>query len=102
MPPVPDEAASPTASQAYGRLAAASPAERTELVLRLIEGGRQGRLELPARDGQPALLEGVGLGAAALRGRLDPAAEAPWWSAETQGVRLQGADLRGAVLSLAD
>ena len=103
MPPVPNETALPVPLPTYERLAASSPAERTELVLQLIQGHPQGRLELPARDGQQAILKEVRLGRADLKDRLGPGMEPPpWWSPDTQGISLKGADLRGAHLGLAD
>ncbi len=103
MPFVPIETASPVPLPTYEKLAASTPAERTELVLQLIQGHPQGRLELPARDGQQAILKEVRLGRTDLKDRLGPGKEPPpWWSPETQGISLKGADLRGAHLGLAD
>jgi uncharacterized protein YjbI with pentapeptide repeats len=88
-------------AQAYERLATASPLERTELVLRLIEQHPQGRLELPARDGLQAVLDGADLSRSSLEGRMAQApVGAPWWDAERRGAGLRRADLRGAGLSL--
>src|SRR5262249_6770823 len=84
----------------YGQLAARSPVERTALVLQLIEEHPEGRLELPTRDGAQAFLMGVRLGRARVRRHLAPGQDSsPWWSAETQGVDLRGADLHGANVS---
>jgi uncharacterized protein YjbI with pentapeptide repeats len=91
------------AGQVYEKLAAATQAEKAEVVLRLIEGHPQGRLELPTRDGLQAVLGGLDLSRQALKGR--PAqipAGAPWWDAERCGAVLRRADLRGADLSLAN
>ncbi|HZY84306.1 MAG TPA: pentapeptide repeat-containing protein [Gemmataceae bacterium] len=89
--------------QAYERLAAASPVERAELVLGLIEEHPQGRLELPVRDGLQGILDGVDLSRVALEGRQGRApAGVPWWDAERRGAGLCRADLRGAGLSLAN
>jgi uncharacterized protein YjbI with pentapeptide repeats len=94
-PPVPEGT--------YEALAASDPAERTALILQLIQSRPHGKLELPARDGRPAVLKEVRLGQASLKDRLLPGAEPPpWWDPETEGVRLTGADLRGADLGLAD
>jgi len=41
----------------YERLAEATPEEKTDIVLRLIEEHPEGRLELPARDGVRADLQ---------------------------------------------
>jgi uncharacterized protein YjbI with pentapeptide repeats len=87
----------------YSKLAEASPAERIELVLEIIQGNPEGRLELPARAGQRAILKEVCLGRTALKDRLEASDKAPpWWSADTQGIRLKGADLQGAHLARAD
>ncbi|HVK10771.1 MAG TPA: pentapeptide repeat-containing protein [Gemmataceae bacterium] len=75
-------------SATYDRLATAGPAERTALVLNLIRD--HGRLELPARDGRPAVLTGVQLGQVDLR------------HSDLRGAVLRGADLRGATLERAD
>ncbi len=87
----------------YEILAASTPEERSEILLRLIEAAPEGRLELPAREGSQANLDGVGLGRAALKARLARADSPPsWWDAGVRGVRLRGADLRGAKLKRAD
>jgi uncharacterized protein YjbI with pentapeptide repeats len=87
----------------YERLATTNQAERAEVVLRLIEGHPQGRLELPARDGLQAVLDGIDLTRATMESRQGQApAGAPWWDAERHGVGLRRADLRGAGLSLAN
>jgi uncharacterized protein YjbI with pentapeptide repeats len=104
MPPVPGEASEPRVPPAtYEQLAAASPAERSELILRLIQDHPHGRLELPVQDGRVAVLDEVRLGRDALRDRPRPATgQPPWWSLDIQGLNLRGADLRGARLVLAD
>jgi uncharacterized protein YjbI with pentapeptide repeats len=89
--------------QVYERLAATPPAERAEMVLRLIEEHPQARLELPARDGLAAALDGIDLSGPELESRQDQtAAGSPWWDAERRGARLRRADLRGAGLSQAN
>jgi uncharacterized protein YjbI with pentapeptide repeats len=89
--------------QVYERLATATQAERAEVVLRLIEGHPQGRLELPTRDGLQAVLDGLDLSQPALEGRQTPIpAGAPWWDADRRGAVLRRANLRGAGLSLAN
>ena len=89
--------------QAYERLATASPIERAELVLRLIEEHPQGRLELPVRGGLQGVLDGIDLSRPALEGRQGQTPpSAPWWDAERRGAGLRRADLRGAGLSLAN
>ncbi len=89
--------------QLYERLAAATQAERAEVIIQLIEGHPQGRLELPTHDGQRAVLDGLDLSRAALEGSptLIPA-DAPWWDSGRRGAVLCRADLRGAGLSLAN
>jgi uncharacterized protein YjbI with pentapeptide repeats len=87
--------------QAYERLATASPIERANLVLRLIEEHPQGRLELPVRGGLQGVLDGIDLSRPALEGRQGLAPpNARWWDAERRGASLRRADLRGAGLSL--
>lgn len=98
-----EEAAPAVSVPLYEQLAAASPEERSALVLQLIQHHPEGRLELPIRDGQPAILTGVRLGRDDLRDRIVSGGQLqPWWSADTQGINLKGADLRGAHLGLAD
>src|SRR5258706_6015489 len=75
MPSVPNDVAPSVPLSTYERLAASSPAERTELVLQLIQSHPQGRLELPVRDGHQAILNDVALGQATLRERLWPGQE---------------------------
>jgi uncharacterized protein YjbI with pentapeptide repeats len=86
------------ASTIYQRLATATPTERAEIVLRLIEEHPQGRLELPAHDGLHAVLDEINLGAEAIESRGDRLVGVPWWDSELRGVCLRGADLRGASL----
>jgi uncharacterized protein YjbI with pentapeptide repeats len=97
-----NETVPPVPLSTYERLEAASPPERTELVLQLIQGHQHGRLELPARDKYQAVLTELRLGRDDLKSRLVPGQAAlPWWSPDTEGVNLRDADLRGAHLSLA-
>jgi uncharacterized protein YjbI with pentapeptide repeats len=86
------------ASAIFERLAAATPTERVEIVLRLIEEHPQGRLELPAHDGLHAVLDEINLGADAIESRSDRLVDVPWWDVESRGICLRSADLRGASL----
>ena len=91
------------AGQSYEKLDAASPIERVELVLRLIEEHPQSRLELPARGASQAVLDGIDMSEPALEGQRGQAGpSALWWDAVRRGVNLRRADLRGAGLSLAN
>lgn len=90
----------PTPTEVYEGLGAADPAGRVGIVLDLV-AALQGRpLDLSARDGLRAALDGVNLGRAGLEARLaaetDPAPA--WWDAQLRGANLRGADLRGARL----
>ncbi len=80
----------PTATDIYARLDAASPAERTEIVGRLLADAAGGGLDLSARDGRRANLRGVVLRDATLQ-RIN-----------LQGADLREADLTGAVLGQAN
>jgi uncharacterized protein YjbI with pentapeptide repeats len=82
----------------YERLRAAAPAERAEIVLRLIAEHPRGRLELPARDGLHAVLDEVDLSAVTLGLRSTPGGEPPPQDAAPRGLDLRKADLRGATL----
>src|SRR5262245_64702107 len=90
---------SPPPPETFARLAAAHPAVRTELVLRLIETHPKRRLELPTTDGHRASLQGVRLGRPALADALPPGEPPAWWTAYCQGGNLRGAAVRGADLS---
>ena len=85
-------------------LADATPAERTEMVLRLIAAHPQERLALEQEGGEPVILSGIDLSPAALQARQpqSSAAWAPWWCPERQGANLQGAQLPRAHLLRAD
>lgn len=73
------------------------------MVLRLIMAHPHGRLELPAREGQGAVLDGVDLSRASLEARrAETVSPAPWWDPERRGAMLRRADLRGGGLSLAN
>ncbi|HBI43313.1 MAG TPA: hypothetical protein DDY78_10720 [Planctomycetales bacterium] len=90
-------------AQTFEGLATASSAERADMVLRLIMAHPRGRLELPAREGVGAVLDGVDLSRSSLEARRgDAVAPAPWWNPERRGAMLRRADLRGVGLSLAN
>ncbi|MDR3633768.1 MAG: pentapeptide repeat-containing protein [Isosphaeraceae bacterium] len=86
----------------YERLAAATPAERAAIVLRLIEEHPAKRLELPAYDGLHAVLDEVDLSPEALESLGEPHGAGPWRDPESGGINLSGADLQGASLRNAD
>ncbi len=86
----------------YDRLAAATPAERAEIVLRLIEEHPHGRLELPTRNGMNATLDEIDLSPKALESRAGQREDAPWWDRDGRCLCLKGADLRGASLRKAN
>jgi uncharacterized protein YjbI with pentapeptide repeats len=84
-------------------LAQADPAQRTALVLRLVEGHPEGRLELPATEAGAAALNEVDLSREALHAlQANAAAAPPWWDAQLQVPHFRRADLRGASLRRAD
>ena len=62
-------------------LADATPAERTEMVLRLIAAHPQEHLDLAQDGGESVILTGIDLSPAALQARQPPssASWAPWW-----------------------
>jgi uncharacterized protein YjbI with pentapeptide repeats len=82
----------------------ATPAERTEMVLRLIAAHPQERLDLEQDSGELVILSGIDLSPAALQARQpqSSAAWAPWWCPNRQGANLQGAQLPRAHLLRAD
>jgi uncharacterized protein YjbI with pentapeptide repeats len=82
----------------YERLARSSPAERAELVLRLIDPSAEARLRLPSADGVTATLDEIDLSRGSLCLRFEAAAAPPWWDAARRGIDLSRADLRGASL----
>jgi uncharacterized protein YjbI with pentapeptide repeats len=100
----PDE--SETWREVYERLEKATPEEKTDIVLRLIEEYPKGRLELPERDEVRANLSKVDLSRDTLKARLAQlkTESAPWWVANLQGAdlwyaRLQGVDLSTAIIT---
>lgn len=104
MPASPSEFGANEASlEIYRRLAALDAPGKAALVLHMIEEHPQGQLELPARDGQRAALDGIDLGRERLQAEHDaPRASRPWWDVERQALFLRRADLRGASLRHAD
>jgi uncharacterized protein YjbI with pentapeptide repeats len=98
-PPRPGE----PAADLYRRLAAGTPPERLDLLLRLIEAHPQGRLDLSARDGLQARLDGIDLSPRGVQARLNASAGFPaWWEPEGEVVNLRRAGLQGASLRLAN
>jgi uncharacterized protein YjbI with pentapeptide repeats len=90
--------------EVYARLDDATPQERTDIALQLIEEHPEGQLELPERDGIRANLQGIDLSHVTLEARLtEYEGGAPaWWQIRHNCAALEGADLRGAVLSEAN
>jgi len=90
--------------EVYERLAKATPEEKTDIVLRLIEEHPEGRLELPARDRVRANLSKVDLSRDTLRARLAQSKieSPPWWDADHEGANLFRAELQGANLFRAE
>jgi hypothetical protein len=84
----------------YTQLENATPAERTEIVLELIERHTERLLLLPEINGRGANLIGVDLSCSALKAKLAQQGRksAPWWDEERQGAYLRGAQLEGAWL----
>src|SRR6476646_2733806 len=93
-PPTPLPA-TPAGAGLVERLAAATPAERTALVLELL-GKQPDALDLSGTDGSRYLLDGIDLGRESLR----PSTGEPpsWWDAARGALRLRKARLRGASL----
>src|SRR5262245_34082095 len=90
-------------SDVYGKLAAAAPEVRREIVLRLIREHPEGRLVLPGRDGVRAMLDGIALPRPAPGPGADRApGPGPRWREGRSGLHLRRADLRGASLRAAD
>ena len=86
-PGLPEPEGRPAAPGVYEALAAADPAGRADIVLRLLGEDPHGRLRLPARDGSGAVLAGVDLGRPALRARPRPGTGAPPWWSRRRGTR---------------
>ena len=88
--------------ETYEQLAAASPAERAEIVLGLIRDHPQGRLELPAVDGRQAMLDEIDLTPLTSGDRIGPADESRPRDAGLRDASLRGASLRKANLQGVD
>lgn len=97
--------------EGYDELAAASAEGRAEVVRRLAAGHPEGLVNLPARGGQGAILDGIDLassetlkgavlGGAKLRGAKLRGGNLE--EADLRGASLAGAELRGASLEKAD
>jgi len=87
--------------EVYELLAKATPEEKTDIVLRLIEEHPEGRLELPEVDGVHADLGKVDLSRDTLKAHmLRSKIESPnWWYADSESDdQVEGADLRDADL----
>ncbi len=87
----------------YEYLRAATPGQRAEIVLRLVEENLRGQLELPPlADGTRAYLSHLDLSPETLivryRQKLSKGPFPRWWSAVLGTTDLTGADLRGADL----
>jgi hypothetical protein len=66
--------------EVYDELDRATPEQRTEIVLRLIEEHPQGKLVLPTRAGCQANLEGIDLSRDTLKARcVSETNPPPWW-----------------------
>ncbi len=78
----------------FAHLANATPAERTTLILRLLQERRP--VELPAREGHSAVLDGIDLALKTLKEHIAAMPSPPWWDSDRQAVDLSKADLRGA------
>jgi uncharacterized protein YjbI with pentapeptide repeats len=88
--------------EAYESLATATPSDRTEILIRLIENHPQGRLELPAHDGLHAVLDEIDLSPETIENLGQRIAGATWWNPELRVFSLRHADLRGASLRKAN
>ena len=83
--------------EVFERLAAATAAERTELMLQLIGEHPGGRLRLPARGELRAVLDEIDLSGLANEKRPSGAGEPMPLSSESPSAGLRGADFQGAV-----
>jgi uncharacterized protein YjbI with pentapeptide repeats len=103
MPEGPPPAGRPADANPYDALAAGDASAKRALVLRLIAGHAEGRLNLPAKGGTGARLEGIDLSRQGLKTLADVSAgPVPWWDAERQSANLRRADLRGGSLRQAN
>jgi uncharacterized protein YjbI with pentapeptide repeats len=99
-PEEPERARTPR--EVYPRLAAATPAERAEIVRGLIADHPLGRLELPAVDGLIAVLDEVDLRPGSLGESPGEATQIGPFDAALREADLRGASLRAANLEGAD
>jgi uncharacterized protein YjbI with pentapeptide repeats len=89
--------------EAYDLLANATPEEKADIVLWLIEEHPEGRLELPEMNGLCADLSEVDLSRDTLKAKCTQLNyEPPWWDIESHSTGLWFADLRGANLESAN
>jgi hypothetical protein len=81
--------------EVYHLLAKATPEEKTEIMLRLIEEHPEGRLELHRCGVMRLNLSKVNLGRLTLRAKVEQSrvTSPPWWDPDKWGVNLQDADL---------
>ena len=89
--------------EVYDELEKATSEQRTEIVLRLIEGHPHGRLELSASEERRVNLQGINLSRDMLQIRRESLAnKPPWWSNIFRGADLHRADLHDVNLRDAD
>jgi hypothetical protein len=86
--------------EVYQKLERALPDERSDIVLQLIQKHPEGRLEVPARAGVRANLQGIDLSRATLDTQLVQfETDSPVWRRRDRGCALlEAADIRGAIL----
>ena len=84
--------------EVYELLAKATPEEKTDIVLRLIEEHPKGKLELLPRNGMCADLRRIDLSRRTLKARwIQSNHKSPsWWDAGSERVNLRGANLQEA------
>lgn len=94
--------------ETYELLTRATPEEKTEIILQLIEKHPEGRLELPTRGGVQANLSNLDLSVDTIKEKLKQSRGSlpVWWNRfkglNLCGANLQGANLKGASLRDAD
>lgn len=92
--------------EVYARLKKATPEEKTDIVLRLIEDHPEHKLVLPERDGKKADLSKVDLSRETLDKRRKQSGfeEPSWWNTKDNrgGANLFLAELQGAILLTAN
>lgn len=94
----PQDASSPVPPEVYEQLVDATPDERTDLILRLIEEHPQETLALPRRGRSQAVLTGIDLSSSSLLRRGEDRLHPAWWDPERRSISLRGANLQGANL----